>query len=877
MKELSKAYIPADHEAKIYAQWEKSGAFKPDGNLHLRTGDATGGGPAARSDSEDGGVPTAAGPVPFSIVMPPPNANGNLHTGHAMFTVEDILVRYHRMKGDPTLWLPGTDHAGIETQVVFERELAKEGKSRFDYSPAEFYQLALEYTKGNQHNIIAQLKSLGFSADWSRLKFTLDEDVIETVYDTFKRLHDDGQIYRGNRIVNWCPHCNSSFADIEIKYREQLDPLYFIKYGPFVLATVRPETKFGDTAIAVHPDDERYQRFLGTEIEADGLLGTFKLSVIGDTYVNPDFGTGVVKVTPAHDPNDWEMGLRHNLEVKSVIGTDGKLTSIAGKYAGMSVADARDAVVADLEAAGLMDHMDMNYSHSVGYHDRCGTQIEPLVTEQWWLKVAELKKPAIKAVKDGDIKIVPARFEKVYTDWLENLRDWNISRQNWFGIKIPVFYRLGDDESKQPYLITTSEAEAKKYYGEGNYEAETDTFDTWFSSSQWPFATLMNTGHPSDFEHFYPTSVMETGRDILFQWVTRMVMLGLYRFPDKVPFQTIYLHGLVNDAHGKKMSKSKGNVINPLDFTAKYGSDALRLALTIGITPGNDGALSEAKVEGYRNFCNKLWNVARFILGQLPDGYSPAEPELISPADHWIKFQLDEATSFVTEAIESYRFSEAGQVAYVLLWSDFADWYIEASKISPNHDLLIYGLETILRLLHPIAPFVTEAIWSHLPWQDEQLIVSGWPNVSRTTKAGGASQFDRLIEAVNAIRSISAEEQLAKPAIITDNSELVKSSELIQRLARTGEISLNEQGSGLYVSPGVWIEADTELINARKHHLETQRAEKQKFLANLDGRLANSKYVESAPEAVVQETRDTRDETLMLLSKLDEQLKALQQ
>ncbi len=864
LRELDKAYEPSKYEADIYKQWEDSGAFKPN--------------PQATKD-------------PFTIIMPPPNANGDLHAGHAMYVVEDILTRYRRMQGHKTLWLPGTDHAGIETQVVYERELAKEGKSRFDFTPGEFYDAVLTYTKGNQHKIIDQLRSLGFSADWSRLKFTLDEDIIEVVYDTFKQLHDDGLVYRANRIVNWCPRCNAAFADIEINHREQLDPLYYIKYGPFVLATVRPETKFGDTAIAVNPKDERYKHLIGTVIEAEGLLGSFKLNVIGDDYVNPDFGTGVVKVTPAHDPNDWEMGLRHQLEVKQVIGTDGRLTEIAGKYAGMAAADARTQVASDLEVRGLMDHVDMNYSHSVAYHGRCGTLIEPLVTEQWWLAVDELKQPAIEAVKSGAIQIVPARFEKVYIDWLENLRDWNISRQIWWGIRIPVFYRLGDDESKKPYLVTTDEAEAREYYGEGNYEAETDTFDTWFSSSQWPFATLMATG---DFDKgFYPTTVMETGRDILFQWVSRMVMLGLYR-TQQVPFRTVYLHGLVNDAHGKKMSKSKGNVLNPLDITAKYGTDALRLALTIGITPGNDGALSEAKIEGYRNFCNKLWNVARFILGQLPDGYSPAYlsspgpiegsgpagiPELNSPADHWMAVKLADAIDNVTAAVEDYRFSEAGEQLYSLLWNDFADWYLEASKVSPSHDLLVYGLETILSLVHPVAPFVTEAIWSHLPWRTEQLIVSGWPNASRTNvDPTAAADFDRLMSVISGVRAVIADEQLSKPVLLTTQPRLTDSADVVRKMAGLSEVKLTAEGRGLFVPTShyeVWIEADEALIDARKHRLEAQRAEKQGYLQGLEAKLTNSRYLESAPEAVVAETRSRRDDTLMLISKLDEQLAAL--
>ncbi len=841
--ELDKAYNPARYEAKIYQQWEDSGAFKPN--------------PDAPKD-------------PYTIIMPPPNANGDLHLGHAMYVVEDIMVRYRRMQGHKTLWLPGADHAGIETQVVYERLLQKEGKSRFDLGRDEFYRQVDAFTKKNMSNMTDQVRKLGFSVDWSRLTYTLDESVVETVYETFQQLHDKGYIYRGNRIVNWCPFCRSAFADIEVKYREQLDPLYYIKYGPFVLATVRPETKFGDTAIAVNPKDERYKHYIGQTIEAEDLNGPVKLTVIGDDFVDPEFGTGVVKVTPAHDPNDWEMGLRHHLEVKQVIGTDGRLTELAGKYAGMPVAEARQQVAHDLEERGLMDHIDMSYSHSVGYHDRCGTLIEPLTIEQWWLRVDELKKPAIAAIKNGDIKFVPERFTKVALDWLENLHDWNISRQNWWGIRIPVYYNLGSPKSRKPYIVAWNETDATKEFGEGHYEAETDNFDTWFSSGQWPYATLMATG---DFDKgFYPTSVMETGRDILFLWVTRMMMFGLFR-TGEVPFRTVYLHGLVTDEHGKKMSKSKGNVINPLDVTATYGTDALRLALTIGITPGNDGRISERKIEGYRNFCNKLWNVARFILGQLPEGYSPAAPKLHSPADRWLMAKLDTAICDITKALEDYRFSEAGQLLYSLLWDDFADWYIEASKVSPNHDLLIYGLETILKLIHPIAPFVSEAIWGELPWQADQLITTAWPNANKSRTDGAA--FERIRQVVLAARTIAAEEQLSKPTILTTSKELFASAELIQRLARAGEIRLIEQGSGLFLGQEAWLEADESLIQARKHRLEALRAEKSVYLKSLEAKLANERYIQGAPAAVVQETRDRRDETLMLLSKVDEQLKDL--
>ena len=842
---MDKAYEPNQHEAHIYKLWEESGAFKPAGDPKK---------------------------PPFSIVMPPPNANGNLHTGHAMYTVEDILVRYHRMQGNPTLWLPGTDHAGIETQVVFERELAKEGKSRFDFTPAEFYQAALEYTKNNQHNIISQLKSLGFSADWSRLKFTLDDDIIEIVDDTFRRLLDDGYIYRGNRIVNWCPTCNSGFSDIEISHREQEDPLYYIKYGPFVVATVRPETKFGDTAIAVHPDDERYQKYIGKEVEIQDLLGPVKLKVIGDSFVNPEFGTGVVKVTPAHDPNDWEMAQRHNLEVKQAIGTDGRLTDIAGKYAGMKTDEARQQVVQDLEEAGLIDHIDMSYRHSVGYHGRCGTVIEPLVIEQWWLKVEELKQPAIQAVKDGSIKIIPSRFEKQYIEWLENLKDWNISRQNWFGIRIPIYYNTSGDSSKEPYKMFSRENEAKAYYGEGNYEVETDVFDTWFSSSQWPFATLMTTG---DFDTFYPTSVMETGRDILFQWVTRMVMLGLYRTKE-VPFKTVYLHGLVNDAHGKKMSKSRGNVVNPLDWTAKYGTDALRLALTIGITPGNDGSLSEKKVEGYRNFCNKLWNVARFTLEKAGEDYKPSEPKSTSLPDHWIMQRFSRENVAITKAIEDYRFSEAGERIYSLLWNDLADWYLEASKAQVNTGVLVYALETILKLAHPFAPFVSEAIWQNIPWQKHNLITTGWPEPIKAASQP-AVEFESIMALVSQIRAISADLGLAKPKLLYQENKLLdENATLIAQLTRAGDIQSVKQGRGLRVPTtefACWIDVDDTAVASYQASLQQKRDEVGEYFQRLEAQLANTAYLNNAPEELVQETKDRAAETKLVVSKLDEQLR----
>lgn len=722
--ELSKAYEPSKHEPRIYKLWEDSDSFKPAGDSNKQ---------------------------PFSIIMPPPNANGNLHCGHGMYVVDDILTRFYRMQGNPTLWLPGTDHAGIETQVVFERQLEKEGKSRFDYTPSEFYDATMKFVKQYEHIMLDQMKSMGFSADWSKLKFTLDQDIIDTVYDTFKQMHSDGLVYRGNRIVNWCPRCHAGFADIEIKHREQIDPLYYVKYGPFVVATVRPEPMFADTGIAVHPSDERYKKWIGKEVEVELLWGKRRLKVIADEHVDPEFGTGVVKLTPAHDHNDWDMAQKHGLEVIQGIGTDGTITDAGGKFAGMKASDARDEIVTELEKKGLMDHIDMNYTHSVAVHDRCGTQIEPLCTEQWWLKVDELKKKAIKAIENDEVTFYPTRFKKQALDWLENLRDWNLSRQIWWGIRIPVYYNATNDSTKPEYIIASDESEAIKTYGKGGYEAETDTFDTWFSSGQWPFATLQASG---DFDQFYPTSVMGTMRDIIYLWVTRMIMFGIYK-TGEVPFKQVYLWGSVNDEHGKKMSKSKGNTINPLDMTAKYGTDALRLALTIGVTPGTGGSLSEKKIEGYRNFCNKLWNVARFSFSKFDTSTNPAKAELLSPADHWIVGRVNQAITSITADIKKFRFSEAGQTAYSLLWDDLADKYIEFSKQSPNPNLLAYCLDTILCLLHPIAPFVTEAIWQQAMWTNTNLITEHWPNVIHKPSTAKAKEFE--LEIIEVISSKQAE------------------------------------------------------------------------------------------------------------------------
>ncbi|MBA3678696.1 valine--tRNA ligase [Candidatus Saccharibacteria bacterium] len=709
--EIPKAYIPTEHEPTISALWKDANAF-------AATGDST--------------------KEPFSIIMPPPNANGSLHAGHLMYVVEDIATRFARMQGRPTLWLPGTDHAGIETQVVYERILEAKGQTRFDLGPEKFYTEVEEFVLGQQDTIISQMQSMGFSADWSKLKFTLDKDVIETVYDTFERLLTDGQIYRGNRIVNWCSRCQAAFPDIETERTDREDAMYTLDYGSIQIATTRPETIFADAAVAVNSTDERYTKLVGSTATVP-LLDRM-IPIIADDHVSIKDGTGALKVTPAHDMADYDIGQRHNLPEVSVVDYEGKLINVPEEFAGLTVEDGRIAVVAALEKAGKLIST-TPLTHAVAIHDRCKTVIEPLISEQWFMRVAQLNKPVIEAISSDEVTFYPSRFKKVALNWLQNEHDWCISRPGWWGIRIPIAYKTSTDSDKDMYIVARSEAEAEKYYGAGNYRLETDTFDTWFSSSQWPYTTLMST---DDFEQFYPTTMMASARDILHKWITRMIMFGIYT-TGKVPFENVYLWGMVIDEKGQKLSKSKGNYDDPMLITKEFGTDALRLALSIGITPGNDGKISLDKIKGYRNFCNKVWNVARFTLSRLPDGFTPDEIELKTPADHWIMTQINEAITQVTKNIEKYRYSDAGQSVYSLLWDDLADKYIEYSKSELNPAVLAYGLDTILRLLHPFAPFVSETIWQELPYTDSLLITEQWPKVIHKPSTESAKLFELQI------------------------------------------------------------------------------------------------------------------------------------
>lgn len=666
-------------EQEIYNLWEKSGAFEPKGN-----------------DKK-----------PFTIIMPPPNANDPLHIGHAMFiTIEDILIRYHRMKGDKTLWLPGTDHAGIETQFVFEKKLAKNNQSRFDFDHETLYKMIWDYVQENSGVATTQMKRLGASADWSRFKFTLDPDVVNFVQNTFVKLNNDGLIYRDKKLVNYCTKCGTGYSDLEVDHIEESAKLYYLKYGPLTLATTRPETKFADTAVAVNPKDIRYKDYIGKEIEVEGLLGRFKLKVIADSYVDPEFGTGVVKITPYHDFNDYDVWQRHRDEIPTpiqVIDQKGKLTEVAGKYVGLKVKVARELIEKDLEEKGLLAKPTEDYKHTVGVCYRCKTVLEPLPMTQFFIKVKPLADKVLKALDNKETEILGAGQEKILRHWLENLKDWNISRNIVWGIRIPVWYDKNGD-----YIVSIDKPE-------GEYTQEKDTFDTWFSSGQWPVVTL-KTNSEKDFEDFYPTSVMETGYDILPFWVMRMMMLGIY-LTGKTPFKTVYLHGLVRDEKGRKMSKSIGNVINPIDVAEKYGADAIRFALIMSTTPATDKSMGENTIRGMRNFSNKIWNAVRFV------------KDFINETEKNKDFndRLNLIISTTSNLLENYKVGQASEYLYNEFWHWFCDEVIESAKkgfVGKND--LEKGIKVFLKMLHPFTPFVTESAWSNLG-ESNMLAQSEWP------------------------------------------------------------------------------------------------------------------------------------------------------
>ena len=734
-------YDPKKVEKNIYRLWEENGFFNPDNLLANRKSQIAN----RNTENDKRSAPSAK---PYCIIMPPPNANEALHLGHALVVaLEDIMIRYHRMKGDDTLWLPGADHAGFETQVVFEKKLEKEGKSRFQFDRGTLHKMIWDYVEENKNVAQDQLKRLGASCDWSRQKFTLDPDIIKIVYQTFEKLYDDGLVYRDYRIINWCPKHQTGLSDLEVKYEDREDKLWHIKY-PLVgepdkfieVATTRPETILGDTAVAVNPNDERYKKLVGQKVLLP--LANREILIVADSAVELEFGTGAVKVTPAHDATDFDIGQRHNLETILVIGQDDKMTATAGTpYAGLPIAEARQKIVEDLSAQGFLAKEEP-YRHSVGVCYKCGRVIEPMVSEQWFIKIKPLAERAVEAINKGEVKFISEKYEKIFQHWMANIRDWNISRQIVWGIRMPVWYcRDLRDPAKRdetPCFVVSDAKPAKcPKCGATEFMAETDTFDTWFSSGQWPFATLQTT-KAGDFERFYPTAVMETGWDILFFWVARMIMMGFYVM-GKEPFKQVYLHGLIRDKDKQKMSKSKGNVVNPLAVVDENGADALRMALVFNAVSDSDMPFGEDKVVAQKRFANKIWNAARFSLSNLED-FDPADIEpRFSEADKQILEELAQIAKKITKDLDNFDFHEAAQSVYHFFWHSFCDKCIEDVKKrikEPASDadkktaqyVLWRVLVDSLKLLHPFMPFITEEIYQQIPGHSKKaLIIEDWP------------------------------------------------------------------------------------------------------------------------------------------------------
>lgn len=827
--DLPKAYEPAQHEKEIYQLWLDSGFFNPD---NLRTD-----GPA------------------FTISMPPPNATGILHIGHAAgLAIEDAVIRYKRLQGYKALWLPGTDHASIATQTKVEKILASEGTDRHTLGREKFLERVKQYVADSQGTIREQIRRMGSSCDWSRERYTFDDGLSRAVNEAFIRMYNDGLIYRGYRIVNWCPRCTSTLADDEVEYEEQQAKLYYIKYGPFVVATTRPETKLADTGVAVHPDDPRYQKYIGQSLDIDLAGHKIKVKVFSDKSVDPKFGSGVIGVTPAHSMIDYDFATKYGLEIIKLIDEQGKILASGGKYAGQTTIEARNNFVADLQAASQIEKVeDIANNLSICY--RCQTPIEPLTSEQWFVAVDKkiphrdksLKELAIETVKHKDIRIMPRRFEKTYFHWMENLHDWCISRQLWWGHRIPIWYT-----DNQQIIVAHDEAEAKAKANGQNITQDQDTLDTWFSSALWTFSTLGWPDNTKDLQLYHPTVLMETGYDIIFFWVARMILMTEYLLNDK-PFALVYLHGMVRDKEGKKMSKSLGNGLNPIEMIDKFGADALRLSTIIGTAPGNDFRVYEEKIAGYRNFVNKLWNISRFIFSSVQEiKRVGVEPKPKTLADAWILSEYNDLVEQITSNFHKYDLSSAGEKLYEFTWSKLADWYLELAKFEKNKDeILLYILERLLILWHPFTPFVTEQIWKQFK-APHLMIVEHWP------KAGNQDQeaikaFAELMELVAMIRNLKAENKMRgadKPDCYIENDFLIKESKLTA--AYLAGVTLQNSvidGVKFNTSHGYFI------INLHKPLKEQELENMKKYINDLEAKLANKAFTENAPRQIVDETR----------------------
>ena len=877
-RELPKVYEPQQVETEIYKMWEENGYFKPQGK---------------------------EGAKPFTIVMPPPNVTGQLHMGHAMdATLQDTLIRFKRMQGYDALWVPGVDHAGIATQIKVEEELRKnEGLSRYDLGREKFLERVWDWKQKYGNRIVEQQKKLGASCDWDRAAFTMDETCSKAVREVFVSLYEKGLIYKGSRIINWCPNCVTALSDAEVEYVDKPGHLWHIRYpladgsGEVVVATTRPETMLGDTGVCVNPNDERYQHIVGKKVILP--LVNKEIPVVADDYAEMEFGTGCVKMTPAHDPNDFEVGLRHNLEVIRVLNDNGVVNEFGGKYEGMDRYDARKAIVADLQEQGYLVKIE-DHAHNVGTCYRCHKDVEPIISAQWFVKMKPLAEEAIRVVKDGETKFVPERFSKTYMNWMENVRDWCISRQLWWGHQIPAWTCADCGH----ITVSREDATVCEKCGSVHITREEDVLDTWFSSALWPFETL---GWPNcdadDFKRFYPTDVLVTGYDIIFFWVARMIFSGC-EHTGKTPFHTVLIHGLVRDNQGRKMSKSLGNGIDPLEMIEKYGCDALRMNMVTGNSPGNDMRFYVERCEAMRNFANKLWNASRYVMMNLQEGETYVLPaaDKLEIADKWVLSKLNTLIAEVTENMESYELGVAIQKIYDFIWDIYCDWYIEMTKARLFADdagrkhtatsVLVYVLDQVLRLLHPYMPFITEQIWQSIPHEGDALIIAAWPTYSDALNF--KAEEDAMESVMSAIRAIRARrtEMNVPPSkkaalhILTAKEQIFREGEgFLQRLAYADEVTLldNEPANldgmvtittadaKLYIPMGQLVDVAKEIERISKE-LEASK----KFLASLEAKLSNEKFVSRAPEAVVNAEREKAAKTRDLIAQLSESLSAMQ-
>ena len=881
--DIPKAYDAKKYEDKIYKAWEKSGLFSPK---------------------------IIKGKKPFVISMPPPNATGQLHLGHAiMLALEDIMIRYNRMQGTPSLWLPGTDHAAIATQNKVEKLLAEKGITRQDLGREKFLEEVRKFVKNSQGTIRNQIRKMGSSCDWTREKYTMDSDLSEAVSTVFKMMYEDGLIYRGDRIVNWCPRCSSTLADDEVEYKEENGKLYWLKYGPFTLATTRPETKLGDTAVAVHPKDKRYKDMIGKKYMIPGVLGEFEVTVVADEAVDPEFGSGAVKVTPAHSFTDFEISQRHGIPVKKVINEEGRMMENCGKYAGMTTTECRKAILNDMDKMGLLLKVE-DYLHKLSVCYRCGTVVEPLTSKQWFIDVNKkikrlnnksLKKKSLEVVKNGSIKIIPPRFDKIYFHWMENLRDWCISRQIWWGHRIPVWYckKCGKEFVGGESVKTTTKLKIDNHTkctkcGSNEFKQDPDTLDTWFSSGIWTFSTLGWPKKTEDYKYFHPTSVLETGYDILFFWVARMILMTTYA-TGQIPFENVYLHGLVRDKNGEKMSKSKPETcIDPLDMIEKYGTDAVRLSLVIGGTPGNDIRLYEEKIAGYRNFINKIWNSSRFVLMNLSEKdlkheFDPKK-DIKSLADKWIISKLNRLVKETISGIEKYRFGEAGTLVYDFFWSQFCDWYVEISKGEcKNEAVLKHVLETVLKLLHPFTPFITEVIWADLK-QKSLLIGEQFPKYQDSLAFEKEEKLmNKVLDLISAIRKARSDYKV-EPAkrisavIYSKFAKEFKAEALtISKLARLEKLEIITSGKKVPKSKAIILPyAEVYLplsgmvdVEKEKSRIRKEIEKHENDIKVLESKLSNKGFINNAPQEIVDKEKIRLEEAVLSLKKLKAEEKSL--